>query len=76
LVRFVRQILPVLSPPAKAGASGPKGVEAMASTYDVRGKAVLVTCGASGIGEACVLVLALARGGANVLIADLKRRAG
>ncbi len=46
----------------------------MAATYDFSGKVALVTGGASGIGEACVHLLA--RGGARVLIADLDEKAG
>ncbi len=46
----------------------------MTTTYDFKGKTALVTGGASGIGEACVH--AFARGGANVLIADLNAELG
>jgi NAD(P)-dependent dehydrogenase (short-subunit alcohol dehydrogenase family) len=44
------------------------------SEQQFRGKVALVTGGASGIGEACVLTLA--RGGAKVVVADLNPQAG
>jgi NAD(P)-dependent dehydrogenase (short-subunit alcohol dehydrogenase family) len=43
-------------------------------TFNFQGKTALVTGGASGIGEACVLTFA--RGGANVVIADLNDALG
>lgn len=46
----------------------------MPVSYNFQGKTALVTGGASGIGEACVL--AFARGGANVVVADLNEELG
>jgi len=46
----------------------------MPASFNFDGKVALVTGGASGIGEACVLTFA--RGGANVLIADLNAEPG
>lgn len=46
----------------------------MSVTFNFQGKTALVTGGASGIGEACVL--AFARGGANVVVADLNHELG
>jgi NAD(P)-dependent dehydrogenase (short-subunit alcohol dehydrogenase family) len=43
-------------------------------TFNFRGKTALVTGGASGIGEACVLTFA--RGGANVLVVDVNAEPG
>jgi hypothetical protein len=42
----------------------------MSVSFDFKDKMALITGGASGIGEACVLTFA--RAGAKVLIADLK----
>ena len=46
----------------------------MAVSFDFQGKVALVTGGASGIGEACVLTFA--RAGANVVIADYNAESG
>lgn len=46
----------------------------MPVNFNFQGKTALVTGGASGIGEACVLTFA--RGGANVAIADLNEELG
>ena len=46
----------------------------MSVSFNFHGKTALVTGGASGIGEACVLTFA--RGGANVVIADLNEELG
>lgn len=46
----------------------------MSATFDFHGKVALVTGGASGIGEACVL--AFAHGGASVLVADVDAERG
>lgn len=46
----------------------------MSVTFNFQGKTALVTGGASGIGEACVL--AFARGGANVVVVDLNDELG
>ncbi|HKS69629.1 MAG TPA: SDR family oxidoreductase [Ktedonobacterales bacterium] len=46
----------------------------MAVNFNFQGKTALVTGGASGIGEACVLTFA--RGGANVVVADLNEELG
>lgn len=46
----------------------------MTVTFNFKGKTALVTGGASGIGEACVLTYA--RGGANVLVVDVNAELG